>query len=370
MFQEVLNNINGGFTQSAYDISGQIVRTLQNSNNHPVVIRAQEELGELGIHPDQFDRNSLLYVWQSDVHFTTKYLATLWWGNVGRNFSRVFTSENMDSLQVFSNDLENALLASTNAPERDAFLQELANIIIQMQIHGGAYKISRVGTAFYTKILQFFYASNPIETNPNYLPVIADQWIMKAVYCEMTDLGDIQQRDNVFHLSGEQLSLTDIPDSYFDFISYFNNRSVDLGVSAWNMESYLFRNQLVQEHFSTIVAMQDNIVVPNQGVNINQHLTVTLKVYDGHREDNYGKTLQIVNNTLTEPHNTNCVYVEYNGVRYRAKEGTYKRGDTIRRARTIQRLIEDNHWQPGQELHCVFENENGIHIYRILESAE
>ena len=97
---------------------------------------------------------------------------------------------------------------------------------------------------------------------------------------------------------------------------------------------------------------------------------VKLRVYDGIRADNYGKTLQVLNNTLTEPHNTNCVYVEYNRVRYRAKEGTYKRGNTIRGARTIQRLIEDNHWQPGQELHCVFENENGIHIFRILEPVE
>ena len=97
---------------------------------------------------------------------------------------------------------------------------------------------------------------------------------------------------------------------------------------------------------------------------------VSLRVYDGNRTDNYGKTLQIVNNTLTEPHNTNFVYVEYKGVRYLAKEGSYQRGDTLRGARTIQRLIEDNHWRPGQELRCVFENENGVHIYRILEPAE
>lgn len=370
MFHEVLNSIHGDFAPSAYDITGQIHRSDQYSHNHPIVLLAQEELRGLGIYLDHFDRISLLAVWQSDVHFTTKYLATLWWGNVGRNFSRVFTSENMDRLQVFSNDLINALLASTHSPDVEAFLHELGNIIIQMQIHGGTYKISSIGTAFYTKILQFFYASNPIVTNPNYLPVIADQWIMKAVYCEMTDLGDIHQRDDLFKLTGNGMSLRFIPDSYLFFIAYFNNRCQDLGVNAWNMESYLFRSQLVQNHFADIIGdgVIDALAIQRQDVFPH---AIRLRVYDGNRVDNYGKSFKIVNNYLTEPHDVRNVFVEFDGTQYPATVGSYRNGDTLRGTRTIQRLIEDNHWWPGQVFRCEFTvADDDSHIYRIIEPID
>ena len=49
----------------------------------------------------------------------------------------------------------------------------------------------------------------------------------------------------------------------------------------------------------------------------------SLKVYDGRRVDNFGKTFQILNNPLTLPHTTDHVFVEYNGQRYEAQIGTY-----------------------------------------------
>lgn len=100
-------------------------------------------------------------------------------------------------------------------------------------------------------------------------------------------------------------------------------------------------------------------------------LVISLKVYDGSRLENYGKVFQIVNNHFTGNHNTNNVYVEFNGVRYRAKEGTYRRGDTIRGAQTIQQLIEDNHWWPGQVFRCEFTvADDDSHIYRIIEPID
>ena len=100
-------------------------------------------------------------------------------------------------------------------------------------------------------------------------------------------------------------------------------------------------------------------------------IVISLKVYDGSRLENYGKVFQIVNNHFTGNHNTNNVYVEFNGVRYRAKEGTYRRGDTIRGAQTIQQLIEDNHWWPGQVFRCEFTvADDDSHIYRIIEPID
>ena len=96
--------------------------------------------------------------------------------------------------------------------------------------------------------------------------------------------------------------------------------------------------------------------------------SVILKVYDGPRAENRGKTFQIINNSKPIPHDTNNVYVEYNAVQFRAQERTYHRGNTLRGKDTIKRLIEDNHWRPGQIFPCEFSvSVDGSHHYLILK---
>lgn len=95
----------------------------------------------------------------------------------------------------------------------------------------------------------------------------------------------------------------------------------------------------------------------------------SLKVYDGRRVDNFGKTFQILNNPLTLPHTTDHVFVEYNGQRYEAQIGTYtskNRCDTLR-GESVKTLINQNDWQPGDTFPCEFTvSADGSHVYKII----
>ncbi len=101
-----------------------------------------------------------------------------------------------------------------------------------------------------------------------------------------------------------------------------------------------------------------------------QNQVVSLKVYDGKRASNYGKTFQVMDNSKTLPHTTNHVFVEYHGQRYEAQIGTYTnkdRGDTLR-GLLVETLINQNGWRPGDTLLCEFTvSADGSHVYRIIQ---
>ena len=93
---------------------------------------------------------------------------------------------------------------------------------------------------------------------------------------------------------------------------------------------------------------------------------IFLKVYDGKRASNHGKTLQVMDNPRTLPHDfVEQVFVEYNGRSYEAMSGTYRHDDTLR-GNTIKDLILRNNWQPGEVLLCAFYNNVYTHIYKII----
>ena len=95
---------------------------------------------------------------------------------------------------------------------------------------------------------------------------------------------------------------------------------------------------------------------------------ISLRVYDGKRDGNYGVTLQIMDNPRTLPHEfVDHVFVEYRGQQYEASIGSYQHGDTLRGANTIKELIQQNQWIPGKNLICVFTHEWGIHSFIIIE---
>lgn len=71
-------------------------------------------------------------------------------------------------------------------------------IVSSMQ--SGVFRIPYVGVAFFTKVLQFYFAAHPVSSRNGFLPIIADRWIMRAVYNDMTDCSDIELRDSVFAL--------------------------------------------------------------------------------------------------------------------------------------------------------------------------
>lgn len=252
MFEEILNSHQGKFVPEAYSIEAELRAAKEYTDMHPAICDAEAELnGVPGFSWTRFSRNNLRDVWRSDrCSFSTKYIATLWWGNVYfRNKARVFSPENMTRLQAVSPRLEQALTEASAAADFPEFQNRLTAIFENM-LKGGEFYVTRVSSAFFTKVLQFFFAANPVAANPGFLPIIADKWLMRAVYCEMTDLGAAELRDHVFRFYRGVVSLrNESAAAYGEYIRFFNNRCAELGVSAWDMELRLFRNQLVKARF-------------------------------------------------------------------------------------------------------------------------
>lgn len=253
MFEEILNLHQGEFIPEAYSIEAdRWAAKHKYTDMHPAICDAEAELiGVPGFSWTRFSRNNLLDVWRSDgCSFSTKYIATLWWGNVNfRIKARVFSPGNMTRLQDVSPRLEQALTEASAAADFPEFQNRLTAIFENM-LRGGDFYIACVGSAFFTKVLQFFFAANPVAANPGFLPIIADRWLMQAVYCEMTDLGAAELRDHVFRFYNGAVSLRNEPAAaYGEYIGFFNDRCAELGVSAWDMEPRLFRNPLVRARF-------------------------------------------------------------------------------------------------------------------------
>lgn len=349
-----------------YNIENQINRTINVSGGHEIVLLAQNEMSQFpGIDLVHFTRDALREVWASNCHITTKYLATLWWGNVNfRIFKRVFSARSMDRLQDISVVLEERLAVLSYAIDRVT----LSDVFMRMLLPNGELKVPYVGPAFFTKILQFYVAAHQRDDQV-LLPIIADQWLMKALYCEMTDAGS-GLRDDIFVIGPNGISLQDIPESYFIYVEWFNHRCQGYNVTPWEMEGRLFRNPVVANYYNQLVA---NVMQQHQQkqivVNVNpvpQNQAVFLKVYDKAGR-NYGKTFQIMNNHWTLPHNTPHVYVEWLGQTYEAANRTYSgKGNTLRGKSTIKELINRNHWQPGDAFSCEFIVLQDAHVYRIL----
>ena len=362
MFEEIIRNQGNTPTPESYSIEEEIWKTKHEATDcHMAVVEAELEL--IDVEGFRFNRNNLKDVWASNCSFRTKYLATLWWGHVFRQiFNDVYSPANLDKMKRISARLNGALLDAAQTKDFNDFCTRLSAIISSMQ--GGAFRIPYVGPAFFTKVIQSFFAAHPVQSKKDYLPIIADRWLLRALYCEMTDCGNLDASNDILVLDRKNVFLKKdgkgcIADSYIKCIDYFNQRCKAIGIHPWNMEGLLFKNSAVRLHFLDLIGnpLQDEPV----------DNTVVLKVYDS-SGNNYGKTFQIMNNRITLPHGTDEVYVEYDGKCYEATLGSYcGGGNTLRGKDTIKKLIEDNRWRPGQEFQAAFHcTEKGQHIYKII----
>lgn len=365
MFKEIIKKQEGPFVPESFSLEEERWKTKHEATDcHEVVINAELELINVdGFNWFRFSRNNLKDVWASDCSFSTKYIATLWWGHVFRQiFNDVYSPTNLDKVSRISTRLNNALTDAALTQDYEEFCEKLSAIIASMQ--GGPFRIPYVGPAFFTKIIQFFFSTHQVQSKKDYLPIIADRWLMRALFCEMTDCGDIDIRDDVFVLDHRNVFLRKdgngcIAESYVKYNDYYNQRCKAIGIHPWDMEGLLFRNRDVRRHFLELNG--------NRALEEPEDNSVVLKVYDG-AGYNYGKTFQILNNRITLPHNTDEVYVIYNGTWYEARLGSYSgRGNTLRGKDSIKKLIEDNQWYPGQEFQVAFSCfEEGQHLYEII----
>ena len=103
--------------------------------------------------------------------------------------------------------------------------------------------------------------------------------------------------------------------------------------------------------------------------NQTSHKSLTLQVYNNEGHSNHSKTFQILGSRGKRSHTANSVYVEFQKIIYPANIGTYNRDHyTLSGKKNIKEgLIQANNWKPGQAFQCDFRDENGVHIYKIVE---
>jgi hypothetical protein len=267
MFEQLLQvNYEGGIQ---YPVQRRIDLALNYSNHHNLVVAAanmvQREYGAA------LSRENLFELWRNEEYsLGIKYLSTLWWGNKTRHASVAYSNDNICTLNRIQVDLSavlNQIAASNNFNEA---LDLLSELFYEMEPHrnhrGGNFYLKQIGSAFFTKVLQYYFASHPLESNPAFLPIICDQWLCKAVYIEMTENDQIVQRDAIFTNPITFRCHNDsCSDSYIAFINYFNARVGQLtavypDLTSFEMEGRIFsivgRNYI--QNFFGGFDMQDN----------------------------------------------------------------------------------------------------------------
>lgn len=242
MFKQIVDKLYPGNARRAYSVAGRIDLALRHSHND-VLVRQTANLMERDYH-STLSGDNLIEIWRNDEYpFASKYLATLWWGDKKRRASTVYASSN---IQLMNNQriLEAMQLVQTQQDFEKAI--DALREVYQEMCEGGAYYVPQVGPAFFSKILEFFFAAYPLHSNPAFLPIICDRWLCRAVYAEMKERGETALLDSIFRSSTAfRMREGSTWGCYLDYINYFNRRVTELQVqfpdlSAYMLEGYLF----------------------------------------------------------------------------------------------------------------------------------
>ena len=242
MFKQIVDKLYPGNARMAYSVTERVDLALRHSHND-VLVRQTANLIERDYH-STLSGDDLIKIWQDDEYpFASKYLATLWWGNKKRHASTVYAPENiqlMNNPQIL--DAMRRVQTQKDFGEAMSALQE----VYQGMCEGGTYYIPQVGPAFFSKVLEYYFAAYPLSSNPEFLPIICDIWLCRAVYAEMTERGEISLRDSIFRSpTAFRMREGSTWGCYLDYINYFNCRVTELqakfpDLSAYMLEGYLF----------------------------------------------------------------------------------------------------------------------------------
>lgn len=245
MFQEITTHLYPQTNRAPYPIESRIRSAIRYSEGHPIVQGAADYLRN-NFDTSNFSGNDLLDIWRDyDVQFTTKCLATFWWGNLSHQIATAYSYNNMERLGAISGELLHHLELTSSEASFDTAIDRLRTIFMSFE-PGGQFKLERVDVSFFTKIFEFYFASHPLESNPEFLPIICDKWLRKGLYVEMTDRGDLNHRNLLYSTpSSLRKHSGSYADSYLDFCNSFNQRVRDLknefhDLTAFALEGYIF----------------------------------------------------------------------------------------------------------------------------------
>ena len=245
MFQEITTQLYPQTNRAPYPIESRIRSAIRYSEGHPIVQGAADYLRN-NFDTSNFSGNDLLDIWRDyDVQFTTKCLATFWWGNLSHQIATAYSYNNMERLGAISGELLHHLELTSSEASFDTAIDRLRTIFMSFE-PGGQFKLERVGVSFFTKLFEFFFASHPIESNPDFLPIICDDWLRRGLYVEMSDREDVDSRNVVYNTpSSLRAHARSYADSYINFCVYFNQRVTELRnefpeLTPFTLEGYVF----------------------------------------------------------------------------------------------------------------------------------
>lgn len=233
MFRELLEQ-RSILADAAVNITAQINRTVDCiGTENPIIPASIKAATQYAENEGYLKKSELLSIWcDEQISFAAKCLITIWWGKPSHLISTsVYTEHN---LAILSNpEVEQDFITLADEVNFARFLDGMRDLFRKFE-RGGEYHLNGINTAFFTKIFHFYFASHPIASNPDFLPVIADKWMKLAVYAEMSDKGD-DARHTIFSLRNNDPQNIDFAchngsaaSSYLDFISYFNEAVHDM----------------------------------------------------------------------------------------------------------------------------------------------
>ena len=246
MFTQLLNQVYPNNTRVPYSINERIDLARQYSNNHPIVEHLANYLSNNYMHNNiiYLSGDDLVRIWQGDeLPFAEKYLSTLWWGGKTRHAASAYSVNNIE--RMGNPGLPAALQLVSDAKSLEEAKENL-QIVYQSLERGGAFSLRQVGPSFFSKVLEYYFVSHPIQANYSYLPIICDQWLCRAVYAEMTERNEIDIRNTIFRTPTDfRVHWNSTWTSYSAFIDFFNRRVIELkeefpDLTAFMLEGYLF----------------------------------------------------------------------------------------------------------------------------------
>lgn len=230
----MLSDIIENYVQNdnAVPLNGQIQISRQYiGEDSPVISEALAAVDKYGHEGCRLEKNGLLGFWKDDtISFAAKCLATFWWGHPNHYVVRaVYSNDNLKILK--SSYLEKAFCSLRETPDFSEFKTGLEALYRDF-LPNGRFYLNRVGVSFFTKLFHFFFASHPPKSNPNYLPVIADDIMRSAVFAEMLDRGE-----NVLDIfNPKDASLR----SYVGYVDRFNDYAATYKIDPFTLEDIVF----------------------------------------------------------------------------------------------------------------------------------
>lgn len=207
------------------------------------------------IQGDSITKHDLLRIWEdeSQYSFKTKFLLTLFWGHVRPiNLKYILDDDGLDHKLC---ELERALHGFEDTQDETIDKHHPYDGIqdLYTKLECGCLNIKGLSVAFFTKIFFFFFATHRsfFSEEGNQI-IIADDWMKKAVYAELTDFFP-EMLDEIFRPGSKNPCWFKYRDktsskAYFDFLKVFDMRKRELqkdypDLDGFALESYIFGSQ-------------------------------------------------------------------------------------------------------------------------------